>query len=189
MPKPLEVPADEPALVSRAIGEPEAFGVLYDRYFPRIYNYMRYRIENRDAADDLTARLFEKVLTNLPRYRLGAIPFAVWLFRIARNLVLDYQRGTMRRQCLPLDQLPEQESDATEPVDRLIEDETRAELLAAIHRLHPWEQEILALKFTAGLTNREIARTTGLGESNVGVTLYRIIRRLRAELCGGESNA
>ncbi len=60
--------------------------------------------------------------------------------------------------------------------------------MAAIGRLDERAQELLALKFTAGLTNRQIAKTTGLSASNVGVTLYRVIRRLRAELDGGESN-
>ena len=180
---------EESDLVARAKSDPDAFGAVYDHYFPRVYNFVRYRVGDPDVADDLTAKIFERVLRSLPRYRPGAVPFAVWLFKIAGNIVRDHYRGERRRRYLPLELCPDCAAAEPAPVERVVEEETKQELLAAVHNLGPREREILALKFAAGFTNREIARSTGLTESNVGVILYRIIRRLRAELCGGESNA
>jgi DNA-directed RNA polymerase specialized sigma24 family protein len=70
----------------------------------------------------------------------------------------------------------------------VIRNETRAELLAAVPRLEDRERDLIALKFAAGLTNRRIAEITGLSESNVGVILYRAVRRLRAELNAKEGD-
>lgn len=176
-------------MVAAARSDPDAFGALYDHYFPRVYNFVRYRTGDPDLADDLTAKTFERVLLHLPRYRAGAAPFAVWLFKIARNIVYDHYRREGRHGTLSLEGMADKAADMDEPVERIVEFETRLDLLAAISRLEPREREILAMKFTAGLTNREIAKAMALGESNVGVILFRVIRRLRAELCGGECHA
>ena len=73
-----------------------------------------------------------------------------------------------------------------QPEEVVIHDETRAELLASLARLSDRERDLIGLKFAAGLTNRRIAELTGLSQSNVGVILYRTVRRLRAELSAKE---
>ena len=78
--------------------------------------------------------------------------------------------------------LRDRASTEPQPEEVAIRDETRAELLAAVARMSDRERDLIALKFAAGLTNRRIAKLTGLNESNVGVILYRAMRRLRAEL-------
>lgn len=168
---------------------PGDFTEVYDQYFRQILNFVRYRVGDLHAAEDLTAVIFEKVLHGLPRYRAGAAPFSVWLFRIARNTVNDYYRREKRNRTVPLEHLPEWGTDEDGPAERVLEQETRAELNAAIRRLGGREQEILALKFAARFTNREIARTMGLSDSHVGVILYRTIQRLQTELKGGELHA
>ena len=66
--------------------------------------------------------------------------------------------------------------------DVLAADESRGELLGALAALGERERELLALRFGAGMTNRAIAEQTGLGESNVGVTLHRALKKLKAAL-------
>ena len=176
------LPADERALVARATAEPAAFAAIYDQYFPRIYNYVRYRVRDAATADDITAGIFEAVLVKLHSYRPERAPFAVWLFAVARNAVNDHLRAVKRRRLLWLDDLAEP-ADGTPPPEQLaMQDETRSELLAALARLDERERDLLALKFAAGMTNRHIAELTGLGESHVGVIVYRSIRRLRREM-------
>ena len=173
---------NERALVARATAEPAAFAAIYDHYFPRVYNYVRYRVGDAEMADDLTAQVFERALASIGRYRLKRGPFAAWLFAIARNAVSDYLRAQRRRCWLSLEVLRDRASTEPQPEEVAIRDETRAELLAAVARLSDRERDLIALKFAAGLTNRRIAKLTGLSESNVGVILYRAMRRLRAEL-------
>lgn len=173
---------DERALVAQVAAEPAAFAAIYDHYFPRVYNYVRYRVGDATAADDVTARVFERALVHLGRYRPERAPFAAWLFAIARNAVIDHLRAQKRRRWLSLDLLRGRASSEPKPHESVVQDETRTELLAAVATLSERERDLIALKFAAGLTNRRIAELTGLGESNVGVILYRAVRRLRAEL-------
>jgi RNA polymerase sigma-70 factor (ECF subfamily) len=173
---------DELALVARAKVEPTAFAAIYDHYFPRIYNYVRYRVSDAARVDDLTALVFERALAGIHSYRPERAGFATWLFAIARNAVNDWLRGQQRRRWLSLEALSGRASPEPQPEDIVAANETRAQLLAAMGCLSKRERDLIALKFAAGLTNRRIAELTGLSASNVGVILYRAVRRLRAEL-------
>ena len=173
---------NEAALAARAMAEPAAFVAIYDHYFPRVYNYVRYRVREADAADDTTSEVFERAWSNMGRYRSERAPFAVWLFAIARNAVNDHLRARWRRRWLSLDALRDRPGSDPQPEEIAARNETRARLLLAVAHLSERERDILGLKFGAGLTNRNIGELAGLSESNVGVILYRAVRRLRAEL-------
>lgn len=173
---------NESALVARATAEPAAFAAIYDHYFPRVYNYVRYRVGDAETADDVTAQVFERVLVNIGRYRPERAPFAAWLFAIARNGVNDHFRAQKRRRWLSLQVLRDRASADPRPEEVLVHNETCAELLAAVACLSDRERDLIGLKFGAGLTNRRVAELTGLSQSNVGVILYRAVRRLRTEL-------
>lgn len=173
---------NETILVARAAAEPAAFAALYDHYFPRVYNYVRYRVGSREIADDLVAEVFERVLSRIGTYQPDRAPFAAWLFAIAHNVVNDHLRAQRRRRWLSLDALREWASGQPQPEEATIHNETRTELLSALGCLDERERDLIALKFAAGLTNRRIAELVNLSESNVGVILYRAVRRLRVEL-------
>jgi RNA polymerase sigma factor (sigma-70 family) len=174
--------ANELALVARAAAEPAAFAAIYDHYFPRVYNYVRYRVGDAQATDDVTAQVFERVLTGISRYRPERAPFAAWLFAIARNAVSDHRRAQKRRRWLSLEVLCNQASDEPQPEEVATRNETHVELLVALARLTDRERDLIALKFAAGLTNYHIAQLTGLSANHVGVILYRAVRRLRSEM-------
>jgi RNA polymerase sigma-70 factor (ECF subfamily) len=115
----------------------------------------------------------------MEKYRPEQGPFAAWLFAIARNSVNDYLRSQRRHPHIPLDALRFQPNPETQTEEQVVQNETVAEILVAMSQLNERERELLSLKFASGLTNRHIARITRLGEKNVGVILYRAIRRLR----------
>jgi RNA polymerase sigma-70 factor (ECF subfamily) len=173
---------NELALVAQATAEPAAFAAIYDHYFPRVYNYVRYRVRDAETADDVTAQVFERALVSISSYRPERGPFAPWLFAIARNAVNDHLRAQRRRRWLSLEVLRDRASAEPQPEEVAIRSEIHAELVAAAASLNDRERDLIALKFAAGLTNRRIAELTGLSESNVGVILYRAMQRLRAEL-------
>ncbi len=173
---------NEQALVARAQAEPAAFAAIYDHYYPRIFNYVMVRLGDPDAANDVTAQVFEKVLNTLDSYRPDRGEFGGWIFVIARNEVNSYRRAAKRRRWLPLariDDLPGHEP-GPETVTAMREEHTR--LLAAVGTLAAHEQEILALKFGAELTNRQIAQLVGRTQSNIGVIVHRGLRTLRKAL-------
>lgn len=172
----------ESELLSRAACDPEAFGILYDFYFPKIYNYVRYRVLNPDLTDDLTSKTFEKAFAKIRGYSFGQGNFSGWLFAIAHNVVVDYYRVLGRQKNVSLEAANELISFAPGPEEAAISADFRAILNEALKVLGSRERNIIALKFTAGMTNRKIAELTGISESNVGVILYRTLLQLRTVL-------
>ncbi len=154
------------------------FEELYRVELPRIYNYFRYRVGDGPAAEDLTSETFEKAWRNRWRYRRDLAAFSTWVFTIARRVAQDHYRR--KRDDLPLEQAVEPLAHVN--VEDLIEQQADfARLSVLLARLADRERELVALKYAAGLTNRAIARLSGLSESNVGVILHRAMQTLRSE--------
>jgi len=172
----------EQALVACAQAEPKAFAAVYDHYYPRVYSYARYRVNETPVAEDLTAQIFERVLVHIRDYDPKRAPFTAWLFTIARNVVNDHLRGARSHPIVSLETQYHLVNPESLPEETAVRRETNAELLAALAVLNNREREILALKFAAGLTNRRIADIVRLSEKNVSVILYRAVQRLRRQL-------
>lgn len=149
---------------------------LYADQLPRIYNFFRYRVGDGAVAEDLTSRTFEKAWTARHRYRRDLAGFGTWLVTIARNVAIDHWRT--HRAHAPLEAAADVVGGATpeELAERRADFERLSALLAALGER---ERELIALKYGAGLTNRAIAKATGLSESNVGTLLHRAITALR----------
>ncbi len=151
---------------------------VYAEYLPRVYNYFRYLVGVQTVAEDLTATVFEKAWRRRDCYRSDIGAFSTWLFTVAKNVARDYFRHC--RQEVPL----EWAGSLTDPdlVEEVVaEREDQARLAVLLARLPARERELIALKYGAGLTNREIARLSGLSETNVGTILHRTVQRLREE--------
>lgn len=162
--------------------EPElSFDQLYTTHFKAIYNYVYYRVYNAASADDLTAQIFEQALRHFSQYQPAKAPFVVWLFTIARRVVQSYVRRQRLIQWLPLDRFRESHNQHNPETVVLAQIEQQA-LLAALRGLSQREQDIITLKFVAGLTNRQIAHISNLSESNVGTIAARTLLKLRRAL-------
>jgi RNA polymerase sigma-70 factor (ECF subfamily) len=159
--------------------------VVYQQELPRIYNYFRYRFGDDAVAEDLTAVTFEKAWRARERYRRDLAAFSTWLLTIARNVATDRYRAertgrSMHRAEVPLDLLEQQP--APDTPHELYARQAELDRLGALLALLPErDRELVALKYGAQQTNREIARQLGLSESNVGTLLHRIITKLRAQ--------
>jgi RNA polymerase sigma-70 factor (ECF subfamily) len=175
---------DEPEeqLVERAKEDPEAFGALYSRYVDQIYQYVFYRTGNRYDAEDLTARTFYKALANLERYRYRGLPFSAWLYRIAHNLVANWHRDRKRRGGVPLDAVA-MIGQGGDSAQEFAESHERVEVLRdAISGLPVDRQELLVLKYTTELSNREIGKVMGRSEGAVKALYHRTLMALRKDL-------
>src|SRR5437899_6884610 len=84
---------EERELVERAKEDPDAFGALYDRYFPQIYRFAYSRVRDQSLAEDVTSEVFFKALRNIKRYTYSGHPFSSWLYQITLNAVADHYRG------------------------------------------------------------------------------------------------
>ena len=113
------------------------------------------------------------------RYRRDIAAFGTWLLAIARNVAIDHLRTA--RSHAPLDAAAESdalESDESPEADGALASDV-ARLAGLVASLPKRDQELLALKYGAEATNRDIARLMGLTESNVGTLLHRAVRTLR----------
>ncbi len=184
----LKLMANETDLAARAADEAAAFAAIYDHYFPRVYNYVRYRVRDLDLTDELTSLIFERALTRISTFQPEKAPFGAWLFAIARHAIQDHFRAERRRRWLSLDFFVEHPSPGVLPEEAADQADTIQRMLNAVSQLDAREQDLIALKFTSRLDNVQIARITGLSESNVGVILYRALHRLRTLLNGKENS-
>ena len=150
---------------------------LYAEQLPRIYNFFRYRVAAGTVAEDLTSITFEKAWRSRLRYRRDLSSFSTWLFTIARNVAVDYFR--QQRNEVSLDEIGGH-GDGNTPECFAVRQSDFNRLCALLASLPDRERELLALKYGSDLTNRAIAKITGLSESNIGTILHRTIASLRA---------
>lgn len=169
-------------LIARAKKNPETFGLLYERYVGRIYNYIYYRTGNHQDAEDLTARTFYRALKHMSGYVDRGAPFSAYLYRIAHNVVANWHRDTSRRQIISLDELVMGTLKRDGPASLAEEREEQDLLLQVVHRLPPERQKLLILKFVEQMRNIEIAEVMGRTEGAIKSLYHRTLVALREEL-------
>ncbi|MBB6214467.1 RNA polymerase sigma-70 factor (ECF subfamily) [Anaerosolibacter carboniphilus] len=160
----------------------EEAAYIFETYYKRVYNYIYYRVSCRYTAEDLASQVFEKIMLKINTYSGGKAPFEVWLFAIVRNVVNDYFRSQKKNKLFSIDTLKEFISREKTPETIIVAAETNDKLLQALDTLDVRERNMIALKFGADLKNREIAEVLDITESNVGVILYRAMRKLKKEI-------
>jgi RNA polymerase sigma-70 factor, ECF subfamily len=174
-----------PDLVARAqSGDRQAAGALYDHYADRVFRFVRARLSNQQDAEDVTQRVFLQMIQALPRYERRGTPFGAWLFRIARNAVIDHQR--VQRTHEPIDELAETASGQRGPEETAI---ARAEIdrvAAAMERLTDEQREVITLRFFADLSSHEVAAVLGRRDGAIRATQFRAVQALRRQLGGDD---
>lgn len=171
-------------LANFAQRSPRAFGDLYERYLDRIYLYCLRRVGTQQAAEDLTADVFERALAKIDTFRGDS--FRAWLFRIAHNAVTDHYR---RRR----DQVswqPEMSGPdlAPGPEDYAIAREQRAHIRQLLELLTDDQREVVELRLS-GLTGVEIAEVTGRKRDAIKMLQYRALERMRTHVTSSQANA
>jgi RNA polymerase sigma-70 factor (ECF subfamily) len=156
----------------------ESFEQLYAATRDAVYAYVMGLLRDRDAAEEVTAQAFERAFRKRGRIDRERGDARAWLFGIARNAALDELRR-LKRHATPTEPaaLARIAGSGETPDDAL-----RIALHDALATLKTRDRELVALKYFAGLTNREIAAVTDQTESNVGTRLSRIITTLRSAL-------
>jgi RNA polymerase sigma-70 factor (ECF subfamily) len=168
-------------LVERARrGDTDAVGALYDAFAPRVYRFFRFRVSADESAEDLMQRVFLKMVEQLPKYESRGVPFAAWLFRVARNTWID--DGRSHHLTVPLEAIESEASELGDP-ETLTEASLDGELLrTAVAALPDDQREVIACRFFAGLTPRETAELMGRSEGSVRVLQHRALAGLRRRL-------
>lgn len=181
--------SDTVILKQAAGGDEQAFGMLYERYVGRIYNYVYYRTGNQYDAEDLTARVFLRAMKHIPNYQDRGIPFSAWLYRIAHNLVANWHRDNSRRQEIALEDTYVAQHGREHPETSLLHNEEQEALLTIIRTLPAERQQLLILKFVEHLSNAEIGQIMGRTEGAIKSLYHRTLLSLRDSMEDNPSGA
>lgn len=168
---------DEQLMKRLVKGDKKAAAVLYDRYYKKVYGYFVRMTSDTEASCDLTQNVFLRVIRYSNSWKDDKV-FAYWIFRIARNLMVDYHRDAHKFyevDCEPELKLRDQ-------VDSVREMEARESyefLLEAMAKLPPGLRELIELNRFQGFSYKEIAETTSSNENAVRVKTFRAIQKLK----------
>jgi RNA polymerase sigma-70 factor (ECF subfamily) len=172
---------EEQDLLQRARSLDEAaLGTIFDTYFPVLYRYIYHHVHHQQAAEDLTAEVFARMLEQLarghgPRHHLRA-----WLYRVAHNLVVDDSRRRIHRDHEPLDeQVVTSEGDVHEQTEASI---LREHARSALMELTPAQRAVIVLKFLEGYENREVARILDTTVGAVKALQHRALAAMQQHL-------
>lgn len=135
---------------------------------------------DREVAQDLTATTFERAWKARSKYNARLAVPGTWLLGISRNIFREHLRGnvvTENRVELLLDH--ENLPSVLDVEESFQEQQDKALLQRLLLELPERDHDLVALKYGAGLSNREISKVTGLSESNVGSILHRTVTTLR----------
>lgn len=154
--------------------------MLYELYHDKVFEFVRKRVTNPQVAEDLTGDIFEKILKSINDFQWQGITVSAWIFRIARNHVIDYYRkNNKRKRDTSLDNVVNIiASTAPSAEAEMQANETEAGLFNALRELKQDDQYLVYYKFFEELSNKQISKLTGMTETNIGTRLHRIRKKL-----------
>ncbi len=173
-----ETNAVEERLVMQAIaGDTAAFGRLYEHYLNEIYHFVFYRVRSHQEAEDLSEGVFLKAWLALGENPPQQIPFRLWLYRIARNTVVDHYRA--RKEHVALEEASTVLTPMEGPEALVVRRERLQELQDRFQQLKEEYQDVLTYRFIVGLSHAETAVVMQRSEEAVRALQYRAITALR----------
>ena len=179
-------PADEDArLVAAAQRRRVKFVALYDKYFSRVYRYIVRRVGVQQEAEDLTSLVFIEAMESLDNYREQG-SFAGWLFSIARRKVVDHYHHSDGEILLEITEGDDLASTVGTLELWVIYNERLHRLAQELQMLTPEKQEVLTLRFFAGLKYKEIASVLSKSEGAVKMIAYRTLDELKGRMLAME---
>lgn len=159
-------------------GQLEYFGALYDLYIRKIYNFTYFRTHHKETAEDLTAAIFSKALENFSQYQPQKGSFSSWLYRIAKNAIIDHYRTSKSHASLEDAWDVPAAANVERDADTALKLEKARQLLA---KLAPQQRDIVTMRVWDGLSYREIAEILGLSEANAKMIFSRTLVKLNKE--------
>jgi RNA polymerase sigma-70 factor, ECF subfamily len=160
-------------------GQTGIFAELYDRYVDKIYQFVYYKTNHRETAEDLVSLVFIKAVKNFDNFNIDGGSFQAWLYKIARNTVIDHYRSY--RQELSIDDIWDLPSPSQTDID--LEAKLKVEKIEKyLKELKTEHREILIMKIWQGLTYQEISEILGKSEASCKMALSRSLKQLREKM-------
>ncbi|MBX3047787.1 MAG: sigma-70 family RNA polymerase sigma factor [Anaerolineales bacterium] len=168
----------EDQLVREAMnGGEQAFAALYDEYIDSIYRFIFLRVEDQQTAEDIAANVFMRAWEKLGSYQFRGVPFRAWLFRIARNAVVDHYRT--RKETAPLEAVVNTHDESAIPVSQQVGLRIEVQqVMDCMQELTRDQRNVLTLKLVHGLSTKEIAKSLGKRQGAVRALQMRGLQAL-----------
>jgi RNA polymerase sigma-70 factor (ECF subfamily) len=169
-------------LITRAQnGDKDAFGQIYSIFYQRIFRFCKFNTKQNATAQDICQETFFKAWKSLPSFSQKGGSFQAYLFKIARNLIIDMSRKKKEER------LPDYfDVVSDEHVEEKVErDEKTAKVQQALAQLNEIDRQIVILHYFEDMTQIEVARVIGVKEGNIRVKTHRVLKKLK-EIIGEE---
>ncbi len=173
--------AEQEIIAAAKAGDSAAFGKLYDHYLKPIYRFIAIKVSVRQEAEDLTHEVFLTAWQKLPGFTQQGFPFGSWLYRIARNRVIDHYRT--RKQHAVIDEVDEKMLGITDGADTTVDIKLAlAKVREAMKQLTADQQDVLLLRYVDDLSPKEIAEVLDKSEGSVRIIQHRATEALKKKL-------
>ncbi|MDP2856328.1 MAG: RNA polymerase sigma factor [bacterium] len=157
-------------------GDAEAFGLIYDHFLDRIYRFIYLKVTNREETQDLAQQAFMKAWEAINRFEDEGLPFSSWLYRIARNLVIDFYR--VQKKNISLDEsIGVMHPDDLE--EQMLKSQEQEEVKRALSDLTDEQRDIIVLRFVDDLSYKEIGKITKKNPAALRILQHRALNKLR----------
>jgi len=162
-------------LVTRAKNkDDEALSALCEYIYGRVYGFVYFRVNHREDTEDLTGDIVMKIIKALDRQKGN---FHAWMYRIARNAVIDfYRRRGVRKEVSLTDMYDEPVDERARINENIL---TQEKLRLGLRALTADQQEVIVLRFIEGYTNEEVAARMKKTIGAVKLLQFRALRALR----------
>lgn len=163
-------------------GKPNAMSQLYRRHRPAIYRYALSRVYDQQVAQDVVGEIFLRVVSYLPDYKITAVPFTAWLFRIAHNTLITIAQKESRFEQLPIEYAETPCFSAVTP-DMQVEHQLNKEWIwSGLEQLDEAQRDVVVMRFLVGLSLKETAHALEKSVGAVKTLQHRGILALRVAL-------
>tara|TARA_Y100000031_G_C8203653_1_gene377518 strand:- start:574 stop:1146 length:573 start_codon:yes stop_codon:yes gene_type:complete len=160
--------------------DPEAFSELYDRFAEPIYRFIYFKVGSRVDAQDLTSEVFLKAWAAIREKKEGVLNFRAFLYRIARNLVVDFYRA--KRQNTSIEAIDPDAIMVSANIDRIANNQELSVVLKAVRSLKDEYRELIIFRFMDQMSYKEIGQILNKSQVTVRVTMHRAVKTLKRHL-------
>jgi RNA polymerase sigma-70 factor, ECF subfamily len=165
---------NEAEVVEKAKVDDQAFSILYEHYFPKIYGYVQRRVSGRETAEDLVSQVFLKAFSNRKKYQQRGFSFGAWLYRIATNALTDHYRRGIHGDVQAVE-IIENEPAGNQLTDEINKTADRAAIDKVLKKMPERYRQVVYLRYFAEMEIFEIADTLKLPKTHVSVVLHRAL--------------
>jgi RNA polymerase sigma-70 factor (ECF subfamily) len=163
--------------ILRAQKNPESFGPLYKKYHEQIFRYIYQRMNDEELAFDITSQVFIKAMTNLHKYEYRGVPFASWLYRIAKSELYQSFRNKKAERTVNLESY--HLTDIMEEIEEEDLEHQKSNLLLTLVKLNEKDLQLIEMRFFEKRSFKEIGEILEITENNAKVKTFRALEKLK----------